>query len=1073
MKVSFTQKKLQNSSKQQNKKVRNILTSAFSILLLFFFTFTTYAQNNILVKGRITNKKGEPLPRASIVFKDGATGVSSNDNGDFEINAPANGTLIFSSVGFTSREIKVNNQTSLTVSLVAADNQMEQVVVVGYGTQKKKDVTGSVTSVNEAALREVPVSNLQGALQGRAAGLEVQTVGTTPGSGAQIRIRGTRSISGSNDPLLVLDGIPYNGGLNDINPDDVASIDILKDASATAIYGSRGANGVILVTTKRGRTGDTRVSFNTYYGIGTVARKYPVYNAQEYKAMRDISPWGLGYMAEEKANMAAGRTTDWQDVMYQNSYKTDNNISVSGGNNGNSFSLGAGYYKETTVLPGQDFTRYSLRGTIDSKIGNRIKVGLNTINTVGVSNGSQFVNNMFPVLSLSPYMTPYDTAGKLVVSPTGDNDDRQTQYNPVLLKNNNNQWVDKVRRLRTFNSVYGELQIITGLKYRLNVGLSYAQEEDDQFKAADDFPLSIAPSYFRPKAGNTAYINNGETWGYTVENILTYDKTFKKHRINFTGLYSAEEYHSHNTSVSKDSITDNFVQFYNLALSNPTPAPSVGGSEATYGLLSYMARINYAFDDRFLLTLTGRADGSSRLAPGHKWHYYPAVSAGWNLTNENFIKHVNAISNLKLRVGFGQTSNQAVGIYSTEGLVNNSNGLSPNANPTTRYNFGSTVVTGYNVVTLPNPNLDWEYTKTLNVGLDFGLLKNRITGSVDYYHQHTNKILYGVNLPVTSGVAGAYTTNIGEMENKGFEFSITTINVQSKNGFNWSTDLNLFFNKNKLLALSPGITKNVGNQLFVGYSMTSIYDYKNLGVWQLSEAADAAKYGAAPGQIKLADVNGVDATGKLTGVPDGKIDANDQYVIGDADAKLQGGMTNRFSFKGFDLSIVTYARFGGLLVSQIHQQVASYLVIQDGKRNGIKVDYWTPTNPSNWFPNPSAQSANGTLAWSSISSAWTTLGYYSATFVKIRSINLGYTFTPSLLKRVGAYSIRLYGSVDNVATFFSPYLDKTGIDPTGTNIGNAGVQTPGNLRGGTNGVITISTSTPQTRNFVLGLNVTF
>ncbi|HEY8659130.1 MAG TPA: SusC/RagA family TonB-linked outer membrane protein, partial [Hanamia sp.] len=502
------------------------------------------AQNNIFVKGKITNANGDPLPGVSIVVKGSTRGVSSNAKGDFEINAPANGTLTISSIGFASREVKVNNQTSLSVSLIATENQMEQVVVVGYGTQKKKDVTGSVVSVNETALREVPVSNLQGALQGRAAGLEVQTVGTTPGSGAQIRIRGTRSISGSNDPLLVLDGIPYSGGLNDINPDDVASVDILKDASATAIYGSRGANGVILVTTKRGKSGETHISFSSYYGIGTVAKKYPVYNPTEYIAMRNISPWSQGYMAEEKANMAAGKTTDWQDAMYENSYKTDHNLTVSGGSNGSTFSLGGGYYKETTVLPGQDFTRYSLRGTIDSKIGNRIKVGLNTLNSVGITNGSQFVFPMFPILSLSPYMTPYDSAGNLIKSPTGDNDDRQSQYNPLLLKSNNNQWVDRVRRLRTFNSVYGELEIIKGLKYRLNLGLSYAQEEDDQFRASDD-PAGLVPSYFRPKQGNTAYINNGETWGYTVENILTYDKTIGKHRINFTGLYSAEEYHSH------------------------------------------------------------------------------------------------------------------------------------------------------------------------------------------------------------------------------------------------------------------------------------------------------------------------------------------------------------------------------------------------------------------------------------------------------------------------------------------------------------------------------------------------
>ncbi|WP_207494795.1 SusC/RagA family TonB-linked outer membrane protein [Aridibaculum aurantiacum] len=1039
------------------------LMIATCCILLSSLSFKATAQN-VTVTGRVTNDSGQVIPGASVSVVGSTQGTSTNEAGVFSLSVPPNSSLIASAIGYAAKTVRATPGTPMTISLVYAQRQLEQVVVVGYGTQRKRDVTGAVVSVNETALREVPVANIQGALQGRAAGLEVQSVGTNPGAGAQIRIRGIRSISGSNDPLIVLDGIPYDGSLNDINPGDITAVDILKDASATAIYGSRGANGVILITTKRGRTGETRVSYNGFYGLGTVANKYPVFNAQEYQAMRNISTFAQGYQPEELESIRKGISTDWQDVMYQKSHKTDHNLNISGGSNGNTFSLGGGYYKETSVLPGQDFTRYSLRGTIDTRIGRNLKVGLNTINTLGITNGSQFVNPMFPLLSLSPLMPVYDSLGKPILSPTGNNDDRLTQYNPIFLKNNNNSWSDRVRRLRSFNSLYGEYQITTGLKYRLNVGLSYAQQQQAQFRASDD-PLGITPSYFRPRQGNIAFVGNGEEWGYTIENLLTYDKTIKKHRFNVVGLYSVQESQNYNTTITKENITENFIQWYALGLSDPAPAAVLGGGEARSSLLSYMARINYAFDDRFLLTLTGRADGSSRLAPGNKWHYYPAISAGWNIDRESFMDRADYISNLKLRVGYGQTSNQAISPYNALGLVSNQNGVGNTAG-IIRYNFGPTVVTGYNVVTLPNPNLSWEFTKTLNVGLDFGLLKNRITGSLEFYDSKTDRILYGVNLPVTSGVAGAYTTNVGEMQNRGMEFTLTTDNIRSAKGFNWSSDLNLFFNRNKLLKLTDNIERNVGSQLHVGYSMTSIYDFKKLGIWQMSEAAEAAKYGAVPGQLKLADVNGVDATGKQTGQPDGKIDDNDRHIIGNSDAKIQGGFTNRFSYKNWDLSVVTYGRFGGMLISQIHQPLASYLTIMNGVRSGIKVDYWTPTNPSNWFPMPQA-------AISPQSTAWTTLGYYNASFLKIRSINLGYTFSNNQLRRMNAQSIRLYATVDNVAILFSPYRRLTGIDPEGTNTGNAGVVTPGNIRGGNNGVITINAATPQRRTFIIGANINF
>ncbi len=1049
---------------KQTAKMTKRLLRLLGVVQFLLLAGLAMAQN-ITVKGRVLKDDGQPVQKASVLVKGTTNGTTTDDNGGFTISVPGNGTLVISAVDFLSQEVKVNNRTNLSVKLLAADKSLEGVVVIGYGTQRRRDVTGSVASVNEKALREVPVANLQQALQGRAAGLEVQRVGTKPGAGAVIRIRGERTINGSNDPLIILDGIPFEGGsLNDINPDDVASVDILKDASATAIYGSRGSNGVILITTKKGKPGESRLTYNGYYGVTSVRTKYNVLNAQEYIAMRDMTNINP-YMPEELVSKAKGTETNWQDLMYQNGYVTDHNLTISGGTAGGStYSLGGGYYKETTVMPGQDFSRYSLKATIDAKIGTRFRVGLNTMNTLGLTNGSQFNNPMFPIITLSPLMPAYDTAGGLVLSPTGNTTDRVSQYNPLLLKNGDkNQYIDKVRRLRTFNTLYGEAQLTKGLKFRLNVGLDYRQQENDQFQKSDK---ATSPSYFRAKKGNTASVNNGEGYGYTLENILTYDKTIGKHKFTFTGLYSFQEDRSHSTSVSKDSIDEDFIQFYNLGQANASNSvkPVISGSETTYALESYMGRVNYSFDDRFLATLTYRIDGSSRLAPGNKYKHYPAANLGWIITKEKFMQQFKFVDLFKLRIGYGQTSNQSIAPYASLGLVSpyNYNGYSSPSVPggTIRYNFGpSTIVTGYNLVNLPNPNLDWEYTKATNIGLDFGFLSNRISGSIEWYKTNTNKILYGIQLPATSGVTGSFTTNIGEMENKGFEFTLSTVNVRLHNGFTWSTDLNLFANRNKLLKLTDGFSKNIASQLFIGEPLTAIYDYNKIGIWQTSEAAQAASFGYLPGDIKFEDVNG-----------DGKIDANnDRKIIGSSEAKIQGGLTNRFVYKGFDLSFVMYARFGGLLISQIHQPYAAYVNLSDGLRNTIKTDYWTPTNPSNEFP-VAGFTVRTRIAGTSAPLGESTLGYYDASFVKMRSINLGYTINSKLISKLKLQSVRAYVSVQNPFVLYSPYMRKAGgVDPEATGFGNQGIQNPGNL---SSRALTIGLNTPPTRSVNFGINLT-
>ncbi len=1026
------------------------------MMAVLFMPLFTLAQTT--VSGKVTKDNGEPLPNVSVVVKGTTQGTATDADGNFTIKAASGAVLIFSAVDYEDQQATVGQSATINVVLKHKDTQLSEVVVVGYGTQRKRDVTGSVASVNEKALREVPAANLQQALQGRAAGLEIQRTGTQPGAGAQIRIRGERSINGSNDPLIILDGIPFEGGnLNDINPADVLSVDVLKDASATAIYGSRGSNGVVLVTTKKGKAGETRVNYNGYYGINNVTRRYSMMNTEEYMAMRNLSNWTLGYDAIEKANMTKGVDTDWQDLMYENGFITDQNISVSGGAGGSTFSLGAGYFDEKSVLPGQDFKRFSIRATIDAKIGKRLKVGLNSMNTLNYANGSQFVYPMWNILAASPLMTPYDSVGNLILSPYGNPDDKAMNYNPVLLKNNNNNWVDRVRRLRTFNSLYGEVQIATGLKYRLNAGLDFRLQENDQFRSAD---TKLKPSYFRPGKGNTASVNNSEGYGYTLENIITYEKEIaNKHRFLVTGLYSVQEDFYHNTYVSKDSIDEDFIQFYNLGQANASNSvkPIVSGGESSWGLISYMLRLNYSFSDKYLLTLTGRIDGSSRLAEGNKYHQYPAVSAGWIISNEDFMDNQSLFNSLKLRIGWGETSNQSISPYSSLGNIGPYNDIVGSGTPggVIRYNYGPSIVTGYTVLNLPNNTLDWEYTRTTNIGLDFGLLKNRISGSIEYYNAFTHKILYGISLPPTSGITRSFITNIGEMENKGLELNITTQNINNINGFSWSTDLNLFFNRNKLLKLTDGFTQNISSQLFIGHPLSALYDFTKLGIWQKEEAEEAAKYGRVPGDIKLKDISGPD------GKPDGVISENyDRSVIGSGQADWQGGMTNRFNYKGFDLSVVMYARMGGLLVSQAHQPYAAYINVLDGKRNNLKVDYWTPNNPSNDFPNPALISSSA--------QGLSTLGYFDASFIKVRSINLGYTFSNTVLSKLNAQSIRVYLSAQNPFVLYSPYMRKGGVDPEPTGLGNQGVSNPGNLSGR---ALTIGLATPPTRSIIVGLNI--
>ncbi len=1028
------------------------------ILLIGLCSSQAIAQR---VTGKVTDAAGESLPGVSILLKGTSIGVSSDADGQYAINLPEGGNpvLVYSFIGFITHEETIAGRSVVNVTLQADTKQLEEVIVVGYGTQRKTDVTGALVTMGSKEIRDVPVANIQQALQGRMAGVEVQRIGTAPGATARIRIRGERSVNGSNDPLIVLDGIPFEGNLNDINPDEIASINVLKDASATAIYGSRGANGVMLITTKRGQAGETTMTYSSYVGVTTVARKYPLMNAEQYQAMRDYTGvWP--YRPEEVEGIALGRNTDWQDLMYENGYITNHNLGITGGTERGTYAVGAGYFKETTILPGQDFERFSLKVSTDSKIGERLKIGLTSLNTLNYANGAQFVNPqpgypgsfgggiMYNILATSPLMPAYRDNGEIYPEPFGNLDDASKELSPLYIKDNNNDWTDRVRRLRTFNSLYAEVKILEGLTYRFNLGLEYGQANSAQFQGKG--------SYFRKLVDSRAGVRNSENFSWTAENILTYEKTFAEdHRITFTGLYSAQQSRSFATQANKDAITANFIEYYDMSFADPALAPVLGGGESTRGLLSYMGRLNYAYKDRYLLTATLRRDGSSVLA--NKWHNYPAFAVGWNVSNESFMQDFsNVLSNLKLRIGYGQTSNQSVDAYTTLGGVVNTVGIAGGTVPL-RYNYGAAMVQGFLAARIPDKTLGWEYTATTNIGIDFGLLNDRITGSIDYYNAQTTDLLFSLRLPITAGYEQNYLTNIGGMENKGLEVVLSGEVLRLDNGLTWGVDVNWYYNRNKLLKYLPGVDQDIANGLFVGQPISAIYDYEKIGIWQTGE--DAAAFGQQAGQIKFRDVN-----------PDGVINADDRKIIGNQQADWQGGITNRFAWKGFDLSFVIYARQGGTLLSYLHAPNGAYLTNLTGQRSGLNVDYWTPENPTNEFPAPGAALPGGA------STGWTTLAYYDASFARVRSINLGYNLPKSVTERAKIHNARVYFTAQNPFLLYSPYVSKhNGVDPEPTGQGNTGIVggLPNQRSSGPNQALVISASTPPTRSFILGLNLTF
>ena len=1012
-----------------------------AVLTFMLLSFTGLAQQAIT--GKVTSSEdGMGVPGVSVMIKGTNKGTTTDANGSYKINSSsAKDVLSFSAIGYTTSEVAVGSKNTINVVLNVENQALSEVVVVGYGTQKKSQLTGAISQVSAKQISEMPITNLGQALQGRTAGVDVSQSGSKPGQTAKILIRGRRSFNAGNDPLYVVDGIPLSAGYEDFNPNDVQSMEVLKDATATAIYGARGANGVVLITTKRGAVkGKTTVTYDMYVGQSQVLNKLRLFNGTEFaeyvreayrstgiykNAAGAIVPTGqsdpiadgkvavLGGDPNVVEGLAQGRSTDYQDLILKNGFQQNHSIGIQGGNDRTQFYISAGYFLDKGVSEGLDYSRYSLRANIDHEINKWLKVGISSYMMFSDRNGENLNPYSFTI-NQNPLGAPYKADGSINFTPTND----ALLTNPLAEIVPGAQ-VDNTKKYRIFNSIYTEVKLMEGLKYRVNFGPDFTLSRWGRFIGAQT----------NARKGGDAQASTQSNFGFnwTLENIINYSKTIQKHNFNVTLLHSIQRDRYENYASNVQGVPAETQQFYNLG--NASSVLGVGSNLTEWTINSLMARINYDYNDKFLVTLTMRRDGSSRFGVNSKYGNFPGVAVGYNISNEPFLKSVQWLDLLKVRAGWGSVGNQGVSPYQTQGLLNR-----------TAYAWDNTAAFGYRPNTIGNPDLRWESSATKNVGIDFSFLKGRVQGSLELYQTNTTDLLLSDQLPGSIGFS-AVTKNVGETRNRGIELGVSTINVDTKGGFRWTTDFQFTKNSEAIVSLYNGAKDDVGNRWFIGQPLNSFFDYKKVGIWQVSEAEQAKKFypgdnanalGAGVGQIKVQDTNG-----------DGVINANDRVLLGSDVPDFSAGLTNRFTYKNFDLSFFLFGRFGQMIVSGFHQDNNALA----GRYQQIKVDYWTPNNPNADFPRPFSNQEFPQYRQ--------TLIYFDGSFIKLRNINFGYSFNSTVAKKLGMESLRVFSSIQQPFIWSSFISKYNGVDPetSGTSVNN--------------GV------TPATKVFTVGINAKF
>jgi len=947
------------------------------------------------VEGKVISN-GQTLSGVVIKVKESSLAVQTDGQGNFTIKAAKGNHLLISSVGYESQEITVIDHTPLTIDLKSADQQLEEVTVIGYGQQKTKDLTGSVASVKADAYKDQPVLNAASALQGRAAGVAVTQNSGAPGGKAKIRIRGNNSISGSNEPLYIVDGIALSTfNLQDLNVNDIESMDILKDASATAVYGSRGANGVVIITTKRGKTGSTQVSYDGFINFNTLPKRYDLMDGSTYANMANII---AGTTVIQNPDSYQSKTTDWQKLLFKNSKSHNQQVSIRGGSEKAKFYISAFYQNQDGTLLNTSQKKYGLRSNTDITINDKLSLGINLFaQRVEAHNNAVMTSKANPVMASiawAPTESPYEL---------DDINYNRTGISPI--------WVNPLMTaLETDENTFSNIATFNGnIKYKIFDGLTFTSNAGLDANMSKSASLSnnwISPGNMKSAQGYS------ENYAFQNSNVLSYNRIFaEKHNLTLTAVEESTISTSNNFNAGGSGLSTLSNGYYNLGLN---AAQSISSGYSQWSLLSFLGRAIYNYDNRYLATVSYRRDGSSKFQGSNKWSNFPSFSLGWNVHEESFLKNVESISKLKVRGGWGMTGNQAIGPYQTLGLLNPVN-----------YSYGST--SSYQGYTIGNPtskDLKWETTKQTDFGFDLGLFNNRVNITADYYYKNTEDLLLYTQIDKYLG-GGSMLKNVGAINNRGFEFSLETSPIRNDN-FNWNTNFNIGFNKNKVVSLGEGQDMirqaRIGGGLLnadiqvikTGEALGAFYLIPWEGVYQ----TDDSKLNRKAGDYKYSDLNG-----------DNLIGYDDMTVVGNATPKVQMGFTNTFSYKNFDLNIFIQGTYGHKMFNATY--AAAALVSSDVAYPTLHAvtDYWTPQNPSNEWASATSKSKQYIES---------TQFLQDAGFTRLKNLSLSYKLPKSMLKVASAslglsvqnlFTVTKYKGFDPEATSTSSTSDtSTGID---------------------------------------------
>jgi TonB-linked SusC/RagA family outer membrane protein len=1001
------------------------------------------------VKGQVKDDTGQALPGVSIKIKNAQGGTTTDANGRFALSVPdLNITLVFSSIGFTTQEVPLAGKSTLNVDLKGESQTLSSVVVVGYGSSRKSDLTGSVVAVKSESLAQRPATNVEQQLSGKVSGVNVSTNSGRPGGNTNIIIRGANSINSNNNPLYVVDGVVLSNGVTDVspisylNPNDIESMNVLKDASATAIYGARGANGVILITTKRGQQGG-QINYNSYVSVSTIARKLDVLNSAEFDAVQDASYRNaekydpVGFASGKYRDPAAVRRslpelydangkarfdTDWQKEATRHAFSQNQNLSFTGGTAENTYGLFLNYADENGILRESNLKRYSGRFVLDSQIKPWMKVGGSfTFNSVednrvdGGQGGLNVTRMLVETLPIIPVKFADGTWGSNSAYP-----DMEGGENPVNLQLNRR---NIFKTQSAIGNVYTEIKLLKDLQFKSTLGVNVINQ-------AEDFYSGRFLKQQSADVQGESRITNTRTNYWQSENYFTYNKQINEnHRLDAVLGISWQHSDQEENMAGAQGFTDDFYKYYNLGVGSVPLAPTSSYEKYTFN--SYFGRVNYTIRDRYMFTVTNRYDGSSRFGSGFKYGNFPSGAFAWRASEEDFLKNSSVISNLKLRTSYGLTGNSEIGQYRSLSSLENSTAI-----------IGGVRGSGVGINTLANPDLKWEKTGQFDVGFELGLFKNRISIESDFYYKKTTDMLLNAPVPTSSGYTSIYK-NIGSLSNKGVEFSITSANIQSKN-FNWSTTFNIAINNSKILALGDANDDIFPNPFFlsntniirVGESVGSFYGLIREGTWGTAEAAQAATFNARPGDIKHKDVNG-----------DGAINDADRVVLGKGIPTGFGTLSNTFKYKNLDLTVdLQYSYGNDILNLSYHSaedrtgQANSYATVLNG---------WTPSNQNTMIAENRPSLAGYTTT---VDSRMVEDGSY----IRGRNLLLGYNFPSAVTKKLKMNNLRIYASVQN----FFLITKYTGYDPEVTTYADNFAQ----------GITFFDY--PKPRVFLFGINVT-